>query len=166
MTEFLEFGSDADMDLRPRDKGEYRKLQAKLHALKKAWSALDDDVQWHLVCGVNTMFKDEADDHLPNIAPLVDALIDEMKKPTGAPIQIDGLSPVVEFLWSVRCRQELGGYVPLEPAIEPIAAEVSRTFLLSQEEARRRVGHMLRRLEKQGWLPRRPTARDEVKGRG
>lgn len=150
----------SDWETRPRTKAEYRAKRDKLEALKKAWAALDRDTQWHLVCGLNAMWTDEAEDHLPEIAPVVDRLLEDMKKPSGAPEQLPGLRRATALLWSAWCVRQLGGEVPIgSAAIAEIGATISPLFEIDATEAERRVRHALRDMEKEGSLPRRATTR-------
>jgi len=146
--------------MRPPTKAEYRAKRDKLDALKKAWGALDRDTQWHLVCCLNAMWTDEAEDLLPEIGPVVDGILEDMKKPTGAPEQLAGLRAATALLWSAWCESQLGGDVPFgRAAVTEIGAAVSSLFEIDATEAERRVGHALRAMEKDGSLPRRGTTR-------
>ena len=150
----------ADFETRPRTKAEYRAKRDKLDALKKAWGALDRDTQWYLVCGLNAMWTDDAEDLLPNIAPVVDEILEDMKKPSGAPEQLTGLRLATALLWSVWCERQLGGDVTIgRAAVTEIGAAISSVFEIDAMEAKRRVGHALRNMEKEGSLPRRGTTR-------
>lgn len=147
-----------DFEMRPPTKAEYRAKRDKLVMLKNAWRALDRDTQWHLVCGLNAMWTDEIEDFLPDLGPVIDWVLDEMKKPSGAPEQILGLRRATSLLWSAWCARQLGGNVPISSAsISEIAAEVSTLFSITVTEAERRVRHALRDMEKDGSLPRRGT---------
>lgn len=150
----------ADWDMRPSTKAAYRGKRDKLHALKKVWTALDRETQWHLVSGLNAMWTDEVEDFLPDLSPVVDALLEEMKKPNGAPEQLTGLRQATALLWSAWCGRQLGGDVPIgREAITEIGVAVSSLFEIDADEAERRVRHALRDMEKDGSLPRRGTAR-------
>lgn len=150
----------SDSPLRPRAKAEYRAKRDKLEALKRAWSALDQNTQWHLVCGLNAMWMDDVVDYLPDIAPIVDSLLDDMKQPSGAPEQIVGLRRATAVLWSAWCARQLGGDVPIgRAALTEIGTAVSSLFEIDPVEAERRVRHALREMEKDGSLPRRGTTR-------
>jgi hypothetical protein len=150
----------ADMEMRPPTKAEYRTKRGRLSALKKAWAALDQATQWRLVCGLNAMWTDEAEDHLPDVGPVVDGLLDEMRKSNGAPEEFVGLRRATALLWSVWCKNQLGGHVPIgSDVIAEIGAEVSALFRIPACDAERRVENALRDLEKDGSLPRRGTTR-------
>jgi hypothetical protein len=152
----------ADWEVRPSTKDEYRVKRDKLGALKRAWAALDQDTQWHLVCGLNAMWVDEAKDQLPDIAPIVDGLLKDMAQPSGAPEQLVGLRRATALLWSAWCERQLVGDVPIgSAAVAEIGAAVSSLFDIDAAEAERRVRHALRSMEKDGRLPRRGTTRRE-----
>lgn len=152
----------SDSQPRPLAKADYRLKRDKLEALKRAWSVLDQNTQWHLVCLVKAMWSDEIEDHLPNIAPIVDSLLDDMKQPSGAPEQLVGLRRATAVLWSAWCARQLGGTVPIgRAAVTEIAKVVSSLFEIDAAEAERRVRHALRDMEKDGSLPRRGTTRRE-----
>lgn len=151
-----------DWQTRPSTKAEYRVKRDKLDALKRAWGALDEDTQWHLVCGLNAMWTDEAEDRLPDVAPVVDGLLEGMAKPSGAPEQLVGLRRATALLWSAWCDRQLGGDVPIgSAAVAEIGAVVSSLFDIGAAESERRVRHVLRSMEKDGSLPRRGTTRRE-----
>lgn len=150
----------AEWETRPPTKTEYRAKRDKLDALKKVWGALDRDTQWYLVCGLHAMWIDEAEDLLPEIAPVVDGLLEDMKKPNGAPEQLLGLRDATALLWSAWCATQLGGDVPIgRAAVTEIGAVISSLFEIDATEAERRVRHALRDMEKAGSLPRRGTTR-------
>lgn len=147
-------------ETRPREKAQYRAKRDRLDALKKAWAALDQDTQWHLVCGLNAMWTGAAADHLPDVAPVVDGLLERMKKSSGAPEQLVGLRRAAALLWSAWCRVQLGGIVPIDgAAVAEIGAAISALYEIPAAEAERRVRHSLREMEKDGTLPRRGTMR-------
>lgn len=149
-----------DWEMRPTAKVEYRAKREKLKALKRAWGALDHETQWYLVCGLNAMWTGVADDHLPDVAPVVDGLLQEMTKPSGKPEEVVGLRRATVVLWSAWCAGQLGGAVPIgSAAVAEIGAAVSALFEIPVSEAQRRVEHSLREMEKNGTLPRRGTTR-------
>lgn len=149
-----------DFEMRPLTKNEYRAKRAKLNALKNVWNALDLDTQWYLVGRLNAMWTDDAEDLLPDINPVVDALLEDMGKPSGAPEQLPGLSRATALLWAAWCERQLGGDVPIgSAAITAIGAEISSLYRIDATEAERRVRNALRGLEKDGSLPRRGTTR-------
>jgi len=152
----------ADWEMRPSTKPEYHAKRDRLDAIKKAWEALDHDTQWHLISGVVAMWADEANDQLPDVAPIVDGLLEEMKKPTGAPEQLVGVRRATLLFWSAWCRGQLGGDVPIgSAAIAEIGAALGALYGIPSFEAERRARNSLRKMEKEGILPRRATTRRE-----
>ncbi|CAN5521195.1 hypothetical protein BH09PSE4_BH09PSE4_04340 [soil metagenome] len=150
----------ADWEIRPPTKAEYRAKRDRLDALKKAWGMLDRDTQWHLVSGLNAMWSGDAEDRLPEIASVVDRLLEDMKKPSGAPEQLVGLGRATALIWSAWCARQLGGDVPIgRAAVTEIGAAISSLFGIDAADAERRVRHALRDMEKDGSLPRRGTTR-------
>lgn len=155
----------SDFEMRPLTKTEFRAKRDKLNSLKKIWNALDRDTQWYLVSGLHAMWTDDAVDRLPDITPVVEALLEDMKKPSGAPEQLPGLRRATALLWTAWCEQQLGGDVPIDSAaITAIGSELSSLYRISATEAERRVRNALRDLEKDGSLARRGTTRRDDTG--
>lgn len=149
-----------DFEMRPPSKTEFRAKRDKLKSLKKIWNALDRDTQWYLVCGLNAMWTDDVEDRLPDITPVVEALLEDMERASGAPEQLPGFRRATSLLWAAWCEQELGGDVPIgSAAVTAIGSELSSLYQIDPTEAQRRARNALRDLEKDGSLVRRGTTR-------
>lgn len=149
-----------DFNMRPSTKAEFRGKRDKLKSLMRIWSALDLDTQWYLVCGLNAMWTDDVEDLLPDITPVVESLLEQMEKPSGAPEQLLGIRRAVALLWTAWCEQQPGGNVPIgRVAIVAIGSVLTSVYGIDAPEAERRVRHTLRDLEKGGFLERRGTTR-------
>jgi hypothetical protein len=151
------------LDARPEGKQRLDGWQAKLDALASAWRKLDGETQQQLLVTIVREWTDDDHPGVPDLARIIEEMKAGVVLPSGQR-ELPGFRAAVLYLWDLWCRTQLGGDVEVAPAVRPLAALIASTYGLSEADAQRRVGHKLRGLAKDGWLPRRPTAREEVKG--
>jgi len=148
---------------RPKGKKPYDDWQRTLDTLANAWRKIDSQTQMHLLVTIVAEWTDDDHPSVPDLARIIEEMKATVVLPSGQR-ELPGLREAILYLWGLWCAQQLYGDVPVSPAVRPISLPVSEAYGLSEADARRVVYHKLRGLEKEGWLPRRPTAREEVKG--
>lgn len=141
-------------DTRPMSKEAYRDKRKRLQALRAAWDAIDHDTRVQMLIAIARMWSDETP--LPDLAPVIDDIMDGMELPDHRPEDIPGLGRATFLLWSAWCAGRPGGEVAIDrEAREAIGAEVAALFGTTTPEAERRVTNVLRALDKNCELPAR-----------
>ena len=150
-------------DARPQGKKPYDDWQRTLDTLAGAWRKIDSETQTYLLVTIVRKWTDDEHLGVPDLARIIEEMKASVVLPSGKQ-ELPGLRAAVLYLWGIWCAQQLFGDVPVLPAVRPMSQPVAEAYGLSDADAQRIVHHKLRGLEKGGWLPRRPSARDEVKG--
>jgi hypothetical protein len=145
---------------RPIGKDAYRAKRRKLKAFSKAWRDLDEQSQWDIAGGIREQLEDCADSRPPDASRVIDRLLWQMEKPTGAPESFYGFGEAVLLLWNTWCEDRPAWVAIDNDACSAIAAELAMIFGIDQADACIRVRAWLNdRDQKKGDLPHRDKGR-------
>lgn len=132
----------------------YDRQRPRLRTLASAWAAIDHDLRLRIVAAIHAMWEDQSEDQpLPDLAPIIEELLEAMELPTGTPPALPGFKDAVKCLWSfwVDNEHQSGAIPPIsKTARTAISAEVAPLFNLTDNEAMRRVTNTLRELDRPG----------------
>lgn len=145
-----------EFNTRPKTDALYEQKKRKIAALRKAWASLDEDTRWDVVGGIKLMWDDaeSAVGELPDIEPLLNRLLEEMKKAPHGPEHIEGFNEATMILWGAWVASNHGDGVPYgaEMSIAAGAAAISERlaaiFDITPAEAEKRAKTTLHSREK------------------